>query len=129
MTTQVVITAGNVLWTTDKVEFNAVTNDVTYQVFATALGTNAAVGNLYANAVRVPAGSTHYAYVGAGNYQKAQRRINLITFWGMVVSLCLSLLLAIFPEWIVYLFINSIFRQNYLIFPLLANLNCFYFYN
>ena len=68
MTTQVVIAAGNVLWTTDKVEFNAVTNDVTYQVFATALGTNAAVGNLYANAVRVPAGSTHYAYVGAGNY-------------------------------------------------------------
>ena len=25
------------------------------------------------------------------------------------------------------LFINSIFRQNYLIFPLLANLNCFLF--
>jgi len=68
MTTQVVIAAGNVLWTTDKVEFNAVTNDVTYQVFATALGTANAVGNLYANAVRVPAGSTHYAYVGAGNY-------------------------------------------------------------
>jgi putative MATE family efflux protein len=46
-------------------------------------------------------------YVGAGNYQKAQRRINLITFWGMVVSLCLSLLLAIFPEWIVYLFMEA----------------------
>ena len=68
MPTQVVNAAGNVLWTTDKVEFNAVTNDVTYQVFATALGTNAAVGNLYANTVRVPAGSTHYAYVGAGNH-------------------------------------------------------------
>lgn len=68
MATQVVNAASNVLWTTDKVEFNAVTNDVTYQVFATALGTKPAVGNLYANAVRVPAGSTHYAYVGAGNY-------------------------------------------------------------
>ena len=68
MPTQVVNVAGNVLWTTDKVEFNAVTNDVTYQVFATALGTANAVGNLYANTVRVPAGSTHYAYVGAGNY-------------------------------------------------------------
>lgn len=68
MAVQVVNTAGNVLWTTDKVEFNAVTNDVTYQVFATALGTNPAVGNLYANPVRVPAGTTHDAYVGAGNY-------------------------------------------------------------
>ena len=68
MTTQVVNTAGNILWTTDKVEFSAVTNDVTYQVFATALGTANAVGNLYANTVRVPAGTAHNAYVGAGNY-------------------------------------------------------------
>ena len=68
MPTQVVNVAGNVLWTTDKVEFNAVTNDVTFQIFATALGTANAVGNLYANAVRVPAGTTHEYYVGAGNY-------------------------------------------------------------
>jgi hypothetical protein len=68
MSVQVVNTAGNVLWTTDKVEFSAVTNDVTYQVFATALGTANAVGNLYANPVRVPAGTAHNAYVGAGNY-------------------------------------------------------------
>ena len=68
MSVQVVNTAGNVLWTTDKVEFSAVTNDVTYQVFATALGTANAVGNLYANPVRVPAGTAHDAYVGAGNY-------------------------------------------------------------
>lgn len=68
MATQVVTTAGNVLWTTDKAEFNAVTNDVTYQVYATALGSAAAVGNLYANPVRVPAGTTHQIYVGAGNY-------------------------------------------------------------
>jgi hypothetical protein len=68
MATQVVNTAGNVLWTTDKAEFNAVTNDVTFQVFATALGSAPAVGNLYANSVRVPAGTSHQVYVGAGNY-------------------------------------------------------------
>jgi len=68
MATQVVNTAGNVLWTTDKVEFNAVTNDVTFQVFATGLGNAAPAGNLYANVVRIPAGTSHQAYVGAGNY-------------------------------------------------------------
>ena len=68
MATQVVNTAGNVLWTTDKVEFNAVTNDVTFQVNVTGLGNAAPAGNLYANVVRVPAGTTHQAYVGAGNY-------------------------------------------------------------
>jgi hypothetical protein len=68
MSIQVVNVAGNVLWTTDKVEFVAVTNDVTYQVFVTALGTANAVGNLYANPVRVPAGTAQESYVGAGNY-------------------------------------------------------------
>ena len=68
MATQVINAAGNVLWTTDKAEFNAVTNNVTYQIFVTALGTANAVGNLYANAVSVPAGTTHDVYVGAGNY-------------------------------------------------------------
>ena len=68
MATQVVNTAGNVLWTTDKAEFNAVTNDVTFQVYATGLGNAAPVGNLYANPVRVPAGTSHQIYVGAGNY-------------------------------------------------------------
>jgi len=68
MSTQVVNVAGNILWTTDKVEFVAVTNDVTFQVFATALGTANAVGNLYANVVRVPAGTAQESYVGAGNY-------------------------------------------------------------
>ena len=70
---QVVNAAGNVLWTTDKVEFNAVTNDVTLQVFATALGTNAAVGNLYANAISVPGNTVSQYYVGAGNY------LNIVT--------------------------------------------------
>jgi hypothetical protein len=68
MSIQVVTTAGNVAWTTDKAEISAVTNDVTYQVNATALGTAPAGGNLYAAPVRVPAGSVQQLYVGAGNY-------------------------------------------------------------
>ena len=46
-------------------------------------------------------------YVGAGNFQKAQRRINLITFWALMISFSLSFLLAIFPEWIVYIFMEA----------------------
>jgi hypothetical protein len=61
-------TAGNVLWTTDKAQINSESNNVTYQVFATALGNAAAVGNLYANAISVPNGTTQEIYVGAGNY-------------------------------------------------------------
>ena len=68
MAIQVINAAGNVAWTTDKAEINAVSNDVTYQVNATALGSAAAVGNLYANVVSVPTGTTQEIYVGAGNY-------------------------------------------------------------
>jgi hypothetical protein len=69
MATQVIKdTAGNVLWTTDKAQINSESNNVTYQVFATALGNAAAVGNLYANAVSVPNGTIQEIYVGAGNY-------------------------------------------------------------
>ena len=68
MSTQVINTAGNVLWTTDKAEIDSNSADVTYQVFATALGTANAVGNLYANAVSVPNGTVRDIYVGAGNY-------------------------------------------------------------
>ena len=68
MAVQVINTAGNVAWTTDKAEINAISNDVTYQVNITALGTANAVGNLYANVVSVPSGTTQEIYVGAGNY-------------------------------------------------------------
>jgi lipopolysaccharide export system protein LptA len=68
MAIQVINAAGNVAWTTDKAQINAGSNDVTYQVFVKALGTAAAVGNLYANVVSVPNGSTQEIYVGAGNY-------------------------------------------------------------
>jgi len=68
MAIQVINTAGNVLWTTDKAEINAESNNVTYQVNITALGTANAVGNLYANVVSVPNGTIREIYVGAGNY-------------------------------------------------------------
>lgn len=68
MAIQVINTAGNILWTTDKAAIAANSTDVTYQVVATALGTASAVGNLYANVVSVPSGSVQEIYVGAGNY-------------------------------------------------------------
>ncbi len=68
MPIQVINAAGNVLWTTDKCQINAESDDVTYQVFAPALGSASAVGNLYANVVSVPSSSTQEIYVGAGNY-------------------------------------------------------------
>ena len=71
-------TAGNVLWTTDKAEINSESNNVTYQVSLTqttwiqanGVPANTAMptGNLYANAVSVPNGTTQQIYVGAGNY-------------------------------------------------------------
>ena len=67
MPIQVINSAGNVLWTTDKCQINSASNDVSYQVVAPALGTASAVGNLYANVVSVPNGTTQDIYVGAGN--------------------------------------------------------------
>ena len=67
MPIQVINTAGNIVWTTDKASIAANSTDVTYQVFATALGSASAVGNLYANVVAVPNGTVQEIYVGAGN--------------------------------------------------------------
>ena len=67
MPIQVINAAGNIVWTTDKAAIAANSADVTYQVFATALGSAAAVGNLYANVVSVPNGTVQEVYVGAGN--------------------------------------------------------------
>jgi hypothetical protein len=68
MAIQVINAAGNVLWTTDKAEIESNSADVTFQVFATGLGTAAPAGNLYANVVSVPNGTIKQIYVGAGNY-------------------------------------------------------------
>jgi len=63
----VVSSAGNITWYTDKAEIAALDNSVTYQVYATALGSAAAVGNIYSAPVAIPNGVVRQIYVGAGN--------------------------------------------------------------
>jgi hypothetical protein len=63
----VISSAANATWYTDKCELTAKDGNVTYQVYATALGTAAPVGNIWSNAVAVGANTTVQIYVGAGN--------------------------------------------------------------
>jgi hypothetical protein len=63
----VISTAANATWYTDRAEITALDDAVTYQVYATALGTAAPVGNIWSNAVSVGANTTAQIYVGAGN--------------------------------------------------------------
>ena len=57
----------NAQWYTDKCEIVTATA-VTYNIYATALGTANAVGNIYSAAPQVAANSRQQIYVGAGNY-------------------------------------------------------------
>lgn len=59
--------AANATWYTDKASISTGNTAVTFNVYATALGTVAAVGNIYSNAVSVPASTTQEIYVGVGN--------------------------------------------------------------
>ena len=52
---------------TDKLQISTGANAVTYQVFATALGTAAAAGNIYSAPIAIPANTVFEAYSGAGN--------------------------------------------------------------
>jgi hypothetical protein len=63
----VISTAANATWYTDKAEITALGAGVAYQVYATALGAEAPVGNIWSNAVAVGANTTVQIYVGAGN--------------------------------------------------------------
>lgn len=63
----VISSAANVVWYTDKAEIVALSGGVTYQVYVTALGTANAIGNLYSNAVSIGANTRQQVYVGAGN--------------------------------------------------------------
>jgi hypothetical protein len=63
----VISTAANATWYTDKAEITALGAGVTYQVYVTALGSDAPVGNLWSNAVAVGANTSVQIYVGAGN--------------------------------------------------------------
>ncbi|CAB4138090.1 hypothetical protein UFOVP328_283 [uncultured Caudovirales phage] len=57
----------NAVWYTDKASISTGNTAVTFNVYATALGTVAAEGNIYSNAVSIPASSTQEIYVGVGN--------------------------------------------------------------
>jgi hypothetical protein len=57
----------NATWYTDKCEIVTGNTAVTYNVYATALGTNAPVGNIWSAAPSIPLGSKKQIYVGAGN--------------------------------------------------------------
>jgi hypothetical protein len=93
---QVVNTIGNVLWTTDKVQFNTTLSNVTFQVSAVqltyiqanGLPANAvmttATGNLYANAIALPGNSSQEYYVGAGNY------LNILTGTGGFIAIAVG---------------------------------------
>lgn len=63
----VISSAANVTWYTDKAEITALDGNVTYQVYATALGGATPVGNIWSNAVSVGYQTTVQIYVGAGN--------------------------------------------------------------
>jgi hypothetical protein len=92
MAIQVVNTASNVAWTTDKVQIATTTANVTFQVsvvqltYVNSLGnvTNATMttptGNLYANAIVVPGNTVQQHYVGVGNY------LNIITGTGFTAT-------------------------------------------
>jgi hypothetical protein len=58
----------NTMWCTDKCEINAGSTPVTYQVYATALGSAPAAGNIYSNPPAIDANSSRQIYVGVGNY-------------------------------------------------------------
>jgi hypothetical protein len=52
---------------TDKLQISTAANAVTYQVYVTALGSAAPVGNIYSAPISIPANTIFEAYSGAGN--------------------------------------------------------------
>lgn len=52
---------------TDKLQITTTTASIIYQVYAVALGTANAVGNLYSVAINIPANTVFETYSGAGN--------------------------------------------------------------
>jgi hypothetical protein len=52
---------------TDKLQISTAANAVTYQAYATALGSAAAIGNIYTAPITIPANTVFEVYSGAGN--------------------------------------------------------------
>ena len=66
MSANVYTTLANTTVYTDKLRVSTKT-EVTYQVYATALGTAPAAGNIYSAPIQIPAATTRDLYCGAGN--------------------------------------------------------------
>jgi hypothetical protein len=67
MTANVYTSLSNTVVYTDKLEITTTANAVTYQVFATALGSAPAAGNIYSVPINIPANTVAQHYAGAGN--------------------------------------------------------------
>ena len=67
MVANVYTTLANATVYTDKLRISTGSSDVTYQVYATALGSASAVGNIYSAPIQIPAATTRDVYSGAGN--------------------------------------------------------------
>jgi hypothetical protein len=52
---------------TDQLRISTGATSVTYQVYATALGSADPVGNIYSAPIQIPANSSKDVYAGAGN--------------------------------------------------------------
>ena len=67
MAANVYTTLSNATVYTDKLQISTAANAVTYQVYATALGTATAVGNIYSAAISISPNTVFEVYSGAGN--------------------------------------------------------------
>ena len=67
MSANVCTSLGNTTVYTDKLRISTGNTAVTYQVYAVALESADPVGNLYSQAVNIPANSSRDVYSGAGN--------------------------------------------------------------
>jgi hypothetical protein len=63
----VVTTASNAVWYTDKCEITTGSTPVVYQVYATALINQPAAGNIYSEPASIEANTSQEIYVGVGN--------------------------------------------------------------
>jgi len=64
----VITSANQIIWYTDKCSISTTDTAVTYQVYATALGTAPAQGNIYSDPAAVDPYTVKEIYVGSGNY-------------------------------------------------------------
>lgn len=67
MSANVYTSLANAVVYTDKLRVSTGNTAVTYQVYAVALGSAAAAGNIYSAPVQIPANTSQDLYCGAGN--------------------------------------------------------------